>query len=302
MKKSKYALILLFLLIGNLRAQTVIDYYFDESKGVYVIDYTLGSSLDSIHQAIYYPGDQVSPDVNIYVEYSQLSDFLRFQYDVKNKEEAKLELYTFAIELKAEISSFQNPSTDWFGGYYEKYNAYDWAKVSGNSPGIPPGQIESGFGFSTKGLPTISNGFASSLTSLFFYNQEIYEEPPAPITSILDSIRANTKHVSFKTVSAWLPDSSLSLESLTDSLETFRHRSCTELDWANDAGVCGELEDDLSEVRTNLQAGDSLAAANALAEFIDLVEAEKDASLTSEGYALLYFNAEYLRRRLKKSD
>ena len=45
---------------------------------------------------------------------------------------------------------------------------------------------------------------------------------------------------------------------------------------------------------------DSLSAANALAEFIALVEAEKDASLTSEGYALLYFNAEYLADRLTK--
>ena len=86
----------------------------------------------------------------------------------------------------------------------------------------------------------------------------------------------------------------------TDTLETFRFRSCEELEWANDAGVCEELEDDLSEVKTALETEDSLAAANALAKFIALVEAEKNASLTSEGYALLYFNAEYLADRLTK--
>lgn len=85
---------------------------------------------------------------------------------------------------------------------------------------------------------------------------------------------------------------------LTDTLKTFRFRSCTELDWATDTVVCGELENDLSEVKANLQAGDSLSAANALSNFIELVEQEKGESLTSEGYALLYFNAEYLAERL----
>jgi hypothetical protein len=85
---------------------------------------------------------------------------------------------------------------------------------------------------------------------------------------------------------------------LTDTLETFRFRSCEELDWATDTVVCGELENDLYDVKANLQAGDSLSAANALSDFIELVEQEKGESLTSEGYALLYFNAEYLAERL----
>ncbi len=89
---------------------------------------------------------------------------------------------------------------------------------------------------------------------------------------------------------------------LTDTLETFRFRSCEELDWANDAGVCGELENNLSQVKTALLAEDSLVAANALQRFIDLVEAEKEASLTSEGYALLYFNGQYLKKRIDEED
>ncbi len=89
---------------------------------------------------------------------------------------------------------------------------------------------------------------------------------------------------------------------MTDTLETFRFRSCEELGWANDTSVCSQLEDDLSEVKAALESEDSLTAANALKRFIDLVEAEKETSLTSEGYALLYFNAEYLRRRLDDAN
>ncbi len=99
------------------------------------------------------------------------------------------------------------------------------------------------------------------------------------------------------TLGPWLPDSSMSLIDFSDTLETFRFRSCEELDWATDATVCGQLENELSQVKTALLAEDSLAAANALQRFIDLVEAEKEASLTSEGYALMYFNAQYLKKR-----
>jgi len=42
-----------------------------------------------------------------------------------------------------------------------------------------------------------------------------------------------------------------------------------------------------------------VAAAGALQDFINLVQAEKDASLSSEGYALLFFNGQYLWKRLQ---
>lgn len=90
----------------------------------------------------------------------------------------------------------------------------------------------------------------------------------------------------------------MSLDSFTDTLETFRYRSCEELEWATKASVCAQLEDDLTLVKSSLVAQDSIAAVNALSDFIELVEQEKDASLTSEGYALLYCNAEALRARL----
>ena len=93
-----------------------------------------------------------------------------------------------------------------------------------------------------------------------------------------------------------------SSESFTDTLETFRFRSCEELDWATNSGVCGELENELYQIKTALQKKDSVEAIHALSTFIELVEQEKDKSLTSEGYSLLFFNAEYLHSRLVGED
>ena len=216
-----------------------------------------------------------------------------FQYDIFN--EANSQKKIEHIHLASNISSFKSISIphdrDLFDSRYGFITLFaeglDKEKTS-----LVPGDSLS-FSFSTKSLIKISN----------YYLQSFNDVPPSASLNASDEERIadiKTNSVSGYTLGPWLPDSSLSLVDFTDTLETFRFRSCEELDWATDAGVCGELQDYLSEVKTALEMEDSLSAANALAEFIALVEAEKDASLTSEGYALLYFNAEYLADRLTK--
>lgn len=148
---------------------------------------------------------------------------------------------------------------------------------------INPGKRNDSLKFSSIGIPRIANSYLQG-------NNGDY--------GIVRPEALKSNSFSGYALGPWLPDSSFSRESFTDTLETFRSRSCEALGWATDTTVCGQLEDHLSQVRTALTTDDSLSAANALKVFIDLVEAEKEASLTSEGYALLYFNAQYLAGRL----
>ncbi|MBO6794531.1 MAG: hypothetical protein JJ895_11515 [Balneolaceae bacterium] len=152
---------------------------------------------------------------------------------------------------------------------------------------IKPGESTDSLSFYSLGIPRVSSFFIQGNNGKYGISS----------SSVLMS-----NSFSGYILGPWLPDSTMSLDSFTDTLETFCFRSCEELGWANDGTVCGQLEDDLSEIKTNLQEGDSLSAANAISDFIELVEQEKDESLTSEGYALLFFNAEYLRRRLEGGD
>ncbi len=166
--------------------------------------------------------------------------------------------------------------------------------------GLSPGESLE-FSFQTSGIPSInrfySEGFVEPYTEtlidtlfkLGFTQEEIFYD-------------WREKSYSKLTISPKLWSDSTTLDAFFDTLEPFPVRSCEELDWATDSTVCGQMETRLSEVKTSLVAEDSLSAANALKVFIDLVEAEKEASLTSEGYALLYFNAQYLAERLPEPE
>jgi len=296
---QKFLIILsVFIIHVDAAFAQVDNIYFDNSLGAYIIEYRTELNQDTLSRAEYYPGDQVDPVINATISKDQVTGLFEFLYKVTNEESALLNLYSFSVEIRTDISNPQDPESGWFHGFFPQLSAFDWAKVQGIDPGIAPGNTLNGFSFTSYGLPTIVNSFYSSLTSFFFTEQQTQEEPPFFVAALVDSIRKQTEHVQLQTLGPWLPDSTMSLQAFTDTLETYRQRSCEELGWANDAAVCSTLKGQLSDVRSFLAAGDSVAAASTLAEFINLVEQEKDASLSSEGYALLFFNADYLAGRL----
>ena len=60
------------------------------------------------------------------------------------------------------------------------------------------------------------------------------------------------------------------------------------------------LDKKLENAKKQLEKGKIKNALNILNAFLNQVEAQKDKHLTSEAYALLRFNAEYLVQRLEE--
>ncbi len=296
MKKLILAFSLFTMLSGMVYSQQKIQgIFFDSEKGYYIVSYTSGN-IDSTRIGTIKSNDNVYPEINACVVKKEDSG-LEYTYIVKNNTEAIDPLYEFAIKSRIPIQDIINPTNQWDGFYLPKQQEVNWAKIAGNITGILPGDSLGEFKFSSSFLPSITTSYSRNYQWYSFPNEP--EGPFGVLDVLIDSVYSLSNGAEFKTLGIWDPSTTISL---TDTLETFRHRSCEELEWVTDAGVCIELEDGLSEVKANLQAGDSLSAANALTEFIDLVEVEKETSLTSEGYALLYFNAEYLRRRLDDAN
>jgi hypothetical protein len=210
-----------------------------------------------------------------------------YNYSLSNESGAKQNIWLWLIISDSKISAVQSPE-NWNSLSTGEPNRISWASRN-SSFRIKPGEKLEGFSFESEFLPKIKK-----------YYMEGWEQIVLQAGQEPDSIENPSFFDTAKEGYMVFPRDSVieNVLDFTDTLETFRHRSCEELEWATDAGVCVELEEDLSEIRTALVAGDSLSAANALAEFIALVETEKNTSLTSEGYALLYFNAEYLAERL----
>lgn len=262
-----------------------------------------------VNGQITYP-DGAKSDIHSTVSF--IDDSLQYTYTILNRESSTQVLSTFIINV--DDSTLSNPpfyTADFYlvtpapNKFYIDGIVVSNA-ISGTAAsrflelppenGLAPGESLI-FSVSTLGLPSIqlfySEGFVPP------YNESLVDSL-LKLGYTLDEIfyDINDKSYSTHTVASKIWPDSTSLSTFIDTMEVYRHRSCTELGWANDTKVCEELENDLSEVKTALEMEDSLSATNALAEFIALVETEKDASLTSEGYALMYFNAQYLADRL----
>lgn len=82
-----------------------------------------------------------------------------------------------------------------------------------------------------------------------------------------------------------------------DTLISYKHRAYDK-GWITNQGTANSLDQKLENARRQLEQGNSKAAKNILAAFVNEVEAQKGKHLSSEAYALLRFNAEYLISQL----
>jgi len=293
-------LILTYLLIASFKGNCIaqsrddITLTFREDRQYYVIKYW--DDVDSAFvNGTFLIGNQIIPKISASINFIEESDRYEYSYELLNQINSPKPIYLFKISISTFVEA-KSPNKDWVTGYLPRENSISWAKVGGDIPGIISGDSLKFFQLLHENLPKIGPVQLSNYAWSSFPN----EGPTGKAFQIVDSLRKNNSSVKLNTI---IPNEDIgmisSLTSFTDTLEIYRTRSCEELGWANDPAVCSRLEEDLNQVRSNLAAGDSLAAAGALSEFINLVESEKEASLSSEGYALLFFNGQYLWERLQ---
>jgi len=217
--------------------------------------------------------------------------FFSYSYTVTSQSISEQNIWLWLIISDSDLVDVSTP-TNWNFTSGGNPNRVSWA-ARNNTYRIKPGSSLEGFNFLSEKLPTIQDYYMEGWAQIIL--QPGQEPDSTENDSFFDTAKKGTTIFPREA-----PISSLSEH--IDTLETYRSRSCSELGWANDAAVCSTLKGQLSDVRSFLAAGDSVAAASTLAEFINLVEQEKDASLSSEGYALLFFNARYLADRLPEPE
>ncbi|MDZ7806090.1 MAG: hypothetical protein U5K71_03125 [Gracilimonas sp.] len=120
--------------------------------------------------------------------------------------------------------------------------------------------------------------------------------------SIVDSLFTATEAYYEKTIGPSSNSTDLSKEILLKRLNSYVSISCNELGWITNQGICNSLEVKLRNVERYLENEKPKQAANALNAFLKEVEAQKDKALSSEAYALLYFNGQYLLEKLKANE
>ncbi|MCP9291949.1 FIMAH domain-containing protein [Gracilimonas sediminicola] len=248
--------------------------------------------------------DKAKGELKVNVIQSSDSAVYIFKYNIKNSETSEQVLASFSIALKD--GSFYTKTVDspenkkWYvdglnKGFITGSAASKFIELPPEN-GLKPGESIS-ISFSSEGLPAIhdfyTRGFAPPIT--FELLDTLYAQGYTDEEIFLDWKEESYKGITISP-KEWPEDFDTS--TFIDSLDSYQHRSCEELGWITNQGICNSLQVKLRNVRRHLERDKPKQARNVLHAFINQVEAQRGKHITEEGYALLYFNAEYLLDKL----
>jgi hypothetical protein len=181
----------------------------------------------------------------------------------------------------------------WSCGYGTLANyaspSFGWGSRSKNM--IKPGKSLEGFALLSHGLPAI---------------RDVLIQPDIDLDRLSDEYTENvTKTVALENKVKWMgkvvgpkaPPKIFKASDFAGYLSSLLDQS-SKLEWVKNSGTLKSLEAKLRQIQKKIDAGDSKTAKNVLGAFLAEIEAQNGKHLTSEGYALLKFNAKYLRDHL----
>lgn len=298
--KNIFTIILTTLCFQSLSAQVKPSITLDPSTGNYIIRYQGGNGQEQ--EIEYEPATKIEPLVKASVYYNNGSDLCKYEYTITNGENSKQRLFSFSVEKQSSVFSINKPNKDWHIGQFYYRPIVDWYNSKGSGglsnpyDGIAPDSSASGFSFQSSGLPTIvSSFFEGTAKGLGFP-----DEPPMEIEEMLDPlIRFPANTVQRKTLGPKDPPDPFIITAFLDTLVSYKHQAL-DLGWITNKGIANSLDKKLENARKQLEKGKVKQAINMLNAFLNEVEAQKDKHLTSEAYALLKFNVEYLIQKLEE--
>jgi len=170
------------------------------------------------------------------------------------------------------------------------------AKVSFYGQSIEPGETLQGFAITSRGLPGIRSFSAEPRDISDLYPSPDEVSNPDSLARRIDEDREAVKFRDL-TVAPVAPPTDFAPTIWLDTLISYKHQALS-LGWITNQGIANSFDQKLENARKQLQRGNNKAAKNILDAFLNEVEAQKDKHLTSEAYALLKYNAEYLISKL----
>lgn len=247
---------------------------------------------------VYPREDQV--DAHVRASVSQSASGLTYGYLVENRLGAPESLVRFAIQafVADDKSLAQVAPLGWEArGRIADTAFYSWTTFS-EPRGLAPGTSIAGFGFAQADLPTIARFLAWN-----------YAEPPsfpegkAPDSCEGDDVIQNS--FKGKTVGPKPPPQTFVPIEFLNYLISLLHDS-RQLGWIKVDGVHQSLLGKLITAKRKLEAGETQVAKDTLSAFLNEVRGASCLEFscpgnrpeTSEAYALLFFNGQFLWERL----
>lgn len=266
---------------------------YNSDKGIYEVKYwSVGDS--TFYTIPLFPGDKLQPRINAVV--SKQNGSYVYKYSIENSKASLRELYTFSIQVKPGVSEIKNPNREWRGNFVSWSKRVKWVQSNSISDtlGTMPGKsVEGTFTFQVGNLPGLTNAKVSSYWGL---GNTKDEGPTGKLRAKIDSILKATKFLELKTIGPRNIPESIANTVLLDTLQSYLSFSC-DTTWIENQGTCRSLEAKLDNTGRQLQRN-TPTAANTLQAFLNELDALKEKQLSSEAYALLYYNGQFLLEKL----
>lgn len=280
-------------------ANESVNGYYDSKNDWLVFEWT--NPENGKQQTILDSTSKVKPAVHSSVSFNATTGTYTYTFDVTNLAEAAQPIDTFSVKHSAAVSSATSPApqSEWYSTEYQGKGAWSWTRIGSANAGIPANQTVKGFSFQSKGIPSIVDSWFNGKRRAKFHfpsPDNDTEEVQSSFNRVYNNLKAQYPNkfvnaVHLQTIGPVDPPATFNAASSIQNLITLVNQSRTQ-GWIDNEGIANSL---LAKLNTALSkvSSDPKTAKNTLGAFLSDVQAQNGKHLSSEAYALLYFNGQY---------
>jgi tetratricopeptide (TPR) repeat protein len=271
---------------------------YDQNAGNYIFQYLRYNEdtdeRDSLVNIIFVPATKIDPSITARIEYINDSGKYLFKYSIYNGLNSIQKVKSVLIEFGENIEIIDKSIHKWFGIRYtdgeNPINKYSWL---GNQ-GLEPTWSKGGFILSSEGLPGIGGAYFQGKTG--------FPSFPPGMSYELDSIYGEldkfpTNYVMRQTVVPVAIPTPFYNTNFTDTLTSYTSRSRS-YGWITTQPIADKYAGYFTTAKTQLNSGNNSGAWQTLKFVLRDADIDSASALSSEAYALIRYNTEYLLSKI----
>ncbi len=238
----------------------------------------------------FYPRDKV--DVTLKAVVNKIDSMFSYHYDLRNLLSSKQKINEFILDTSPDsINNDRSPNYWVLGGVVQR--ALGWLALPGFNKFIDPGKGDTSFYFETCRLPSIVTSLVRGENGSWI---EIFGDTlEYTLDQWYDEAKSNSSKV-FTIGPASLTNPSVLIDFI-DTLNSFTTRS-RDLGWITTQPTADKYLAFFTSAKASLQSNNIGAVRVTLNSVLSAVNQDSSSTLTSEAYALIRYNTEYLLQQL----
>jgi len=296
-------LLIVLLQTAALAQEDTASVTYVPSEDIYLLQYNL---LGVSYTDTLVPATRIAPVVACAV--AKEGEVFRFTYTVSLLPTSQQYLSSFMVSHPAPILNPSKPNVRWSQGEFAQYKVWDWSNSLMDPSGlwtpttdVAPGGSMSGFSFRSIGLPTTVSSYMEGNAPLLAFTAE----PPQLLYDLLDTIDVFSYNtVVRRTLGPRDPPTPFKSLTFLDTIKSYVIQSRT-LNWITTQAAANKYTTLIDSAQSHLAANPperGIAKAKLDSVLLSVHPDSTAGLITSEAYALLRFNAEYVLTKLREED